>query len=40
MLVLAVLVGILRIIIGLCKGAWLVALISRPVMVGFTQLQG
>jgi SulP family sulfate permease len=40
MLVLAVLVGFLRIAIGLVGGANLVALISRPVMVGFTTAAG
>ena len=40
MLVLAVLVGILRILIGLFRGANLVALINRPVMVGFTTAAG
>lgn len=38
--VLAILVGVSRVIIGLIKGTFLVALISQPVLTGFTAAAG
>lgn len=38
--ILALLVGAIRIILGLCRGAVLVALISKPVLVGFASAAG
>lgn len=38
--VLALLVGVIRILVGLCRGTALVSLISQPVLAGFTAAAG
>ncbi len=38
--VLAILVGVIRIIVGLCRGTALVSLVSQPVLAGFTAAAG
>ena len=38
--VLAILVGVIRIIVGFCRGTALVSLISQPVLAGFTAAAG